>query len=190
MFKDQPVFCNRLKILTTEGLPESHFYLQFPSSGLSAIKNLKEPQKRVVSAYTNNGVKLQCLGQTLALFPHHSKVIEIACGWLQCWEVTQPRAFRDVHHWAEEVPHTTHARQLHQHVWYLCLLPTKPLKHKRTPQAAQRTLSVCPQHVCDATQGNVWFGFFFPKVPLSDLLPDLPAALYPPWQSLLNPLIC
>lgn len=46
MFKDQPVFCNRLKILTTEGLPESHFYLQFASSGLSAIKNLKEPQKK------------------------------------------------------------------------------------------------------------------------------------------------
>lgn len=45
MFKDQPVFCNCLKILTTEGLPESHFYLQFPSSGLPAVKNLEEPQK-------------------------------------------------------------------------------------------------------------------------------------------------
>lgn len=47
MLKDQPVFCDRLKILTTEGLPESHFHFQFPSSGFSAIKNLKEPQREV-----------------------------------------------------------------------------------------------------------------------------------------------
>lgn len=51
MLKDQPVFCNCLKILTAEGLPESHFYLQFPSSGLSAIKNLKEPQRAEQSAH-------------------------------------------------------------------------------------------------------------------------------------------
>lgn len=52
MFKDQPVFCNCLKILTAEGLPESHFYLQFPSSGFPAIKNLKEPQKEGQLAHT------------------------------------------------------------------------------------------------------------------------------------------
>lgn len=92
MFKDQPVFCNCLKILTAEGLPESHFYLQFPSSGFPAIKNLKEPQKEGQLAHTQTVMSNYSASGNHWLFLCNQKMTGIACKWLQGWEVLQPRA--------------------------------------------------------------------------------------------------
>lgn len=143
----------------------------------------------MVSAYTNNGVKLQCLGQTLALFPHHSKVTEIACRWLQCWEVTQPCAFRDSSLSRRGAPHNPCKAAAPA-----CVVPL-PAAHQ-APEAQKDSTGSSEDTKC-LSSACLWCNpreclvcFFFPKIPLSDLLPDLPAALYPPWQSLLNPLIC
>lgn len=89
----------------------------------------------------------------------------------------------------EQVPHTTYKRQLYQRVRYLCLPHTKPLKYKWTPLAAQgaKGSGVLSMSVMQP-EGYLFFLNFF-KVPLNDLL-DLMAALYPLWQSSLNPLIC
>lgn len=95
VFKDQPVFCNCLKILTTEGLPESHFYLQFPSSGFSAIKNLKEPQKEGQLAHTQTVMSNYSASGNHWLFLCNQKMTVITCRWLQGWEVLQPRASPD-----------------------------------------------------------------------------------------------
>lgn len=137
MFKDQPIFCNCLKILTTEGLPESHFHLQFPSSGLSAIKNLKEPQK------DDQLASIQMIVSNYSVSGNHWLYFPMTRRWQRspAGDCSAGRCRSHVLPWirnsGEQVPHTTRERQLYQQLRYLCLLRTKPLKYKWTPPAAQ-----------------------------------------------------